>query len=257
MADIIALANQKGGVGKTTTAVNLGAGLANLGNQVLLVDIDAQGNATSGVGIAKSSISKDIYDVLVNEEPIADVILHTSHKNLDIAPATIQLSGAEIELTAQIARETRLLDALKVIQDQYDFILVDCPPSLGLLTINAFTASNSILIPVQSEYYALEGLSQLLNTIQLVRKHFNPNLKIEGVLLTMYDARTNLGHQVNEEVKKYFKDNVYETIIPRNVRLSEAPSHGLPIMDYDPKSTGAKVYSQLAKEVAAAHGKQK
>lgn len=257
MADIIALANQKGGVGKTTTAVNLGAGLANLGNQVLLVDIDAQGNATSGVGIAKSSISKDIYDVLVNEEPIADVILHTSHKNLDIAPATIQLSGAEIELTAQIARETRLLDALKAIQDQYDFILVDCPPSLGLLTINAFTASNSILIPVQSEYYALEGLSQLLNTIQLVRKHFNPNLKIEGVLLTMYDARTNLGHQVNEEVKKYFKDNVYETIIPRNVRLSEAPSHGLPIMDYDPKSTGAKVYSQLAKEVAAAHGKQK
>ncbi|WP_203651023.1 ParA family protein [Secundilactobacillus yichangensis] len=257
MADIIALANQKGGVGKTTTAVNLGAGLANLGNRVLLVDIDAQGNATSGVGIAKSSISKDIYDVLVNEEPIADVILHTSHKDLDIAPATIQLSGAEIELTAQIARETRLLDALKVIQDQYDFILVDCPPSLGLLTINAFTASNSILIPVQSEYYALEGLSQLLNTIQLVRKHFNPNLKIEGVLLTMYDARTNLGHQVNEEVKKYFKDNVYETIIPRNVRLSEAPSHGLPIMDYDPKSTGAQVYSQLAKEVAAAHGKQK
>ncbi|GAX03994.1 chromosome partitioning protein ParA [Secundilactobacillus pentosiphilus] len=257
MADIIALANQKGGVGKTTTAVNLGAGLANLGNHVLLVDIDAQGNATSGVGIAKSSISKDIYDVLVNEEPIADVILHTSHKDLDIAPATIQLSGAEIELTAQIARETRLLDALKAIQDQYDFILVDCPPSLGLLTINAFTASNSILIPVQSEYYALEGLSQLLNTIQLVRKHFNPNLKIEGVLLTMYDARTNLGHQVNEEVKKYFKDNVYETIIPRNVRLSEAPSHGLPIMDYDPKSTGAQVYSQLAKEVAAAHGKQK
>ncbi|GAX08021.1 chromosome partitioning protein ParA [Secundilactobacillus silagincola] len=257
MADIIALANQKGGVGKTTTSVNLGAGLANLGNRVLLVDIDAQGNATSGVGIAKSSISKDIYDVLVNEEPITDVILHTSHKNLDIVPATIQLSGAEIELTSQIARETRLLDAVKTIQDQYDFILVDCPPSLGLLTINAFTASNSILIPVQSEYYALEGLSQLLNTIQLVRKHFNPNLKIEGVLLTMYDARTNLGHQVNEEVKKYFKDNVYETIIPRNVRLSEAPSHGLPIMDYDPKSTGAKVYSQLAKEVAAAHGKQK
>lgn len=257
MADIIALANQKGGVGKTTTAVNLGAGLANLGSHVLLVDIDAQGNATSGVGIAKSSISKDIYDVLVNEEPIADVILHTKHQNLDIVPATIQLSGAEIELTAQIARETRLLDAIKTIQDQYDFILVDCPPSLGLLTINAFTASNSILIPVQSEYYALEGLSQLLNTIQLVRKHFNPDLKIEGVLLTMYDARTNLGKQVNEEVKKYFKDRVYETIIPRNVRLSEAPSHGLPIMDYDPKSTGAKVYSQLAKEVAAAHGKQK
>lgn len=257
MADIIALANQKGGVGKTTTAVNLGAGLANLGHRVLLVDIDAQGNATSGVGIAKSAITKDIYDVLVNEEPIADVILHTSHKDLDIAPATIQLSGAEIELTAQIARETRLMDALKAVKDQYDFILVDCPPSLGLLTINAFTACNSILIPVQSEYYALEGLSQLLNTIQLVRKHFNPDLKIEGVLLTMFDARTNLGRQVNEEVKKYFKDKVYETIIPRNVRLSEAPSHGLPITDYDPKSTGAIVYTQLAKEVAAAHGKQK
>ncbi len=178
MADIIALANQKGGVGKTTTGVNLGAGLANLGNRVLIVDIDAQGNATSGVGIAKSAITKDIYDVLVNEEPITDVILHTSHKGLDIAPATIQLSGAEIELTAQIARETRLLGALKAVSDQYDFILVDCPPSLGLLTINAFTASNSILIPVQSEYYALEGLSQLLNTIQLVRKHFNLILRL-------------------------------------------------------------------------------
>lgn len=257
MADIIALANQKGGVGKTTTGVNLGAGLANLGNRVLIIDIDAQGNATSGVGIAKSSIDKDIYDVLVNEEPLQDVILHTTHKDLDIAPATIQLSGAEIELTSQIARETRLLDAVKTIGDDYDFILIDCPPSLGLLTINAFTASNSILIPVQSEYYALEGLSQLLNTIQLVRKHFNPDLKIEGVLLTMYDARTKLGHQVNDEVKKYFKDKVYKTIIPRNVRLSEAPSHGVPIMDYDAKSTGAIVYTELAKEVAAAHGKQK
>lgn len=257
MADIIALANQKGGVGKTTTGVNLGAGLANLGNRVLIIDIDAQGNATSGVGIAKSSITKDIYDVLVNEEPIKDVILHTTHKDLDIAPATIQLSGAEIELTSQIARETRLLDAVKTIGDDYDFILIDCPPSLGLLTINAFTASNSILIPVQSEYYALEGLSQLLHTIQLVRKHFNPDLKIEGVLLTMFDARTKLGHQVNDEVKKYFKDKVYKTIIPRNVRLSEAPSHGVPIMDYDAKSTGAIVYTELAKEVAAAHGKQK
>ncbi|KRL78443.1 ParA family protein [Secundilactobacillus paracollinoides] len=257
MADIIALANQKGGVGKTTTGVNLGAGLANLGNRVLIIDIDAQGNATSGVGIAKSSINKDIYDILVNEEPLQDVILHTTHKDLDIAPATIQLSGAEIELTSQIARETRLLDAVKTIGDDYDFILIDCPPSLGLLTINAFTASNSILIPVQSEYYALEGLSQLLNTIQLVRKHFNPDLKIEGVLLTMYDARTKLGHQVNDEVKKYFKDKVYKTIIPRNVRLSEAPSHGVPIMDYDAKSTGAIVYTELAKEVAAAHGKQK
>ncbi|WP_282801961.1 ParA family protein [Secundilactobacillus kimchicus] len=255
MAIIIALANQKGGVGKTTTGVNLGAGLASLNNHVLIVDIDAQGNATSGVGVQKSAIDKDIYDVLVNEEPIKNVVIHTQHAGLDIAPATIQLSGAEVELTSQIARETRLQEALKAVRDDYDYILIDCPPSLGLLTINAFTACDSILIPVQSEYYALEGLSQLFNTIQLVRKHFNPDLRIEGVLLTMYDARTNLGRQVNEEVKKYFKEKVYNTIIPRNVRLSEAPSHGLPIIDYDPKSTGAKVYTDLAKEVAAAHGK--
>lgn len=192
--------------------------------------------------------------MLVNEEPMAETIVHTSHEGLDIVPATIQLSGAEIELTPQMARETRLKAALDVVKDQYDFVLIDCPPSLGLITINAFTASNSILIPVQSEYYALEGLSQLLNTIQLVKKHFNPNLKIEGVLLTMYDARTNLGEQVNTEVRKYFKDEVYDTIIPRNVRLSEAPSYGLPIMDYDPKSKGAEKYMNLAKEVLANHG---
>ena len=254
MTYVIALANQKGGVGKTTTAVNLGAGMASMGKKILLVDADAQGNATSGVGVSKADITKDIYDVLVNEEPMAETIVHTSHEGLDIVPATIQLSGAEIELTPQMARETRLKAALDAVKNQYDFVLIDCPPSLGLITINAFTASNSILIPVQSEYYALEGLSQLLNTIQLVKKHFNPNLKIEGVLLTMFDARTNLGEQVNTEVRKFFKDEVYDTIIPRNVRLSEAPSYGLPIMDYDPKSKGAEKYMNLAKEVLANHG---
>lgn len=257
MGTVISLANQKGGVGKTTTAVNLGADLATQGKKVLLVDADAQGNATSGVGLSKQKINKDVYDVLVNEEPIENVILHSSHQNLDIVPATIQLSGAEIELTPMMARETRLKSALDSISDQYDYILIDCPPSLGLITINAFTASNSILIPVQSEYYALEGLSQLLNTIGLVQKHFNPNLKIEGVLLTMFDSRTNLGAQVNSEVRKFFKDKVYTTVIPRNVRLSEAPSHGLPIIDYDAKSKGAKVYMELTKEVLAAHDQQK
>ena len=255
MGRVIALANQKGGVGKTTTSINLGACLAKLGQKVLLIDADAQGNATSGLGIRKADIKADVYDVLVNEVPMTDVIIHTSRKNLDIVPATIQLAGAEIELTSQMAREKRLADAVVPIRDSYDYILIDCPPSLGMLTINAFTACDTILIPVQSEYYALEGLSQLLNTIQLVQKHFNPNLKIEGVLLSMLDARTNLGNEVVEEVKRFFKDKVYQTIIPRNVRLSEAPSHGMSIIDYDPSSRGAKEYMALAKEVLAAHGK--
>ncbi|MDT6981370.1 AAA family ATPase [Levilactobacillus zymae] len=255
MGYIIALANQKGGVGKTTTGVNLGAALATNGKKVLLVDTDAQGNATSGVGIQKASIQREIYNVLVDEIPIRDTILPTQHPGLDIVPATIQLSGAEIELTPMMARETRLKAALDEVRDDYDYILIDCPPSLGLLTINAFTAADSILIPVQSEYYALEGLTQLLNTVKLVQKHFNRNLKIEGVLLTLYDARTNLGKQVNAEVKKYFQNKVYDTIIPRNVQLAEAPSHGMPIIDYAPKSKGAEVYTELAKEVLAAHGK--
>ncbi|CAI2563274.1 Sporulation initiation inhibitor protein Soj [Apilactobacillus kunkeei] len=254
MGHVISLANQKGGVGKTTTSVNLGADLATMGKRVLLIDADAQGNATSGVGIQKSDIQKDIYDILVNEEPISEAIIPSKHERLDIVPATIQLSGADIELTPQMARETRLLNALKSVSDQYDYVLVDCPPSLGLITVNAFTASDSILIPVQTEYYALEGLSQLLNTVQLVKKHFNPDLDVEGVLLTMYDSRTKLGRQVNDEVRKYFGDKVYDTIITRNVRLSEAPSYGLPIIDYDPNSKGSELYMQFAKEVLAAHG---
>lgn len=251
MVRIISVANQKGGVGKTTTTVNLGASLAYLGKKVLLVDIDAQGNATSGVGIRKPDVKEDIYDILVNEVDIKETILSTSRENLFIVPATLQLAGAEIELTSMMARESRLKLALDEIKDDYDYILIDCPPSLGHLTINAFTASDSILIPVQCEYYALEGLSQLLNTVRLVQKHFNPDLAIEGVLLTMFDARTNLGAEVVEEVRRYFQEKVYETVIPRNVRLSEAPSHGLSIIDYDIRSKGAEVYQALAKEVLA------
>ncbi len=251
MARIISVANQKGGVGKTTTTVNLGACLAYFGKKILLVDIDAQGNATSGLGVRKSDVEKDIYDILVNETPVKEVVLPSSRENLWVVPATIQLAGAEIELTSQMARESRLKQALEKVKDDYDYILIDCPPSLGHLTINAFTASDSILIRVQCEYYALEGLSQLLNTVRLVQKHFNPELKIEGVLLTMLDARTNLGYEVVDEVKKYFRERVYKTIIPRNIRLSEAPSHGLSIIDYDARSRGAEVYLELAKEVLA------
>ena len=249
MAQIIAVANQKGGVGKTTTTVNLGASLAYAGKKVLLIDMDAQGNATSGLGVRKGEVNKDIYDVLINEEPLEDVILSSSRENLSMVPATIQLAGAEVELTSLMARETRLKRAVETVEDQYDYILIDCPPSLGHLTINAFTASDSVLIPVQCEYYALEGLSQLLNTVRLVQKHFNKDLKVEGVLLTMLDARTNLSFEVVNEVKKYFREKVYQTIIPRNIRLSEAPSYGLSIIDYDLKSKGAEVYQELAKEV--------
>ncbi len=249
MTRTIAIANQKGGVGKTTTTVNLGASLAKLGYKVLVIDIDAQGNATSGLGIRKAEIEQDIYNVLIDDFPLQDVILPTSRENMWVAPASIELAGAEVELTNMQRRESRLKMAIAQVKSSYDFILIDCPPSLGHLTINAFTASNSVLIPVQAEYYALEGLSQLLNTIRLVQKHFNSDLLIEGVLMTMYDARTNLSHDVVAEVKKYFHEKVYKTIIPRNVRLSEAPSYGLSIVDYDPKSKGAEVYAQLAEEV--------
>ena len=251
MAKVISIANQKGGVGKTTTSVNLGACLAHIGKKVLLVDIDPQGNATSGMGVEKADVNQCVYNVLVEDVDVKQVILPTSEENFDIIPATIQLAGAEIELVPTISREVRLKRALDTVKNQYDYILIDCPPSLGLLTLNSLTASDSIIIPVQCEYYALEGLSQLLSTVRLVQKHLNKNLAIEGVLLTMLDARTNLGLQVIEEVKKYFQDRVYKSIIPRNVRLSEAPSHGKPIITYDPKSRGAEVYLELAKEVIA------
>ncbi|WP_153461463.1 ParA family protein [Sediminibacillus terrae] len=251
MGKVIAIANQKGGVGKTTSAVNLSACLAYLNYKVLLVDIDPQGNATSGVGINKADMEQCIYNVLVEDLEAEKVCVPTTVENLDIIPATIQLAGAEIELVPTISREVRLKKAIDSVKDEYDYVIIDCPPSLGLLTINSLTAADTVLIPVQCEYYALEGLSQLLNTIRLVQKHLNKELMIEGVLLTMLDARTNLGIQVIEEVKKYFQDKVYQSIIPRNIRLGEAPSHGQPIIIYDPKSRGADVYLDLAKEVIA------
>ena len=246
---IIAIANQKGGVGKTTTSVNLSACLAHLGKKVLLIDADPQGNATSGVGINKGEVKYCIYNILIDDVDVKDVLLSTKVENLDVIPATISLAGAEIELVSTISREVRMKHAIEKTKEMYDYVIIDCPPSLGLLTINALTASDAIIIPVQCEYYALEGLSQLLSTIRLVQKHLNEDLMIDGVLLTMFDARTNLGIQVIEEVKKYFQDKVYKTIIPRNVRLSEAPSHGEPVIIYDPKSRGADAYLELAKEV--------
>lgn len=251
MSKIIAIANQKGGVGKTTTSVNLGAGLASIGKKVLLIDIDPQGNTTSGVGVNKADVENCIYDVLINEVDPKEAIVATMVEGLNIIPATIQLAGAEIELVPTISREVRLKRAISQVKDQYDYVIIDCPPSLGILTINSLTAADSVLIPIQCEYYALEGLSQLLNTVRLVQKHLNTSLQIEGVLLTMFDARTNLGIQVIEEVKKYFQQKVYKTVIPRNVRLSEAPSHGQSIITYDPRSKGAEVYLELAKEVVS------
>jgi len=249
LSKIIAITNQKGGVGKTTTTVNLGACLATLGKKVLLVDIDPQGNTTSGIGINKADVYHCIYDVLINDVHPKDAIVDTNIENLKIIPATIQLAGAEVELVPTISRELRLKKSLQLVRHLFDYILIDCPPSLGILTVNSLTASDSVIIPIQCEYYALEGLSQLLNTVRLVQKHLNTSLQIEGVLLTMFDARTNLGIQVIEEVKKYFQQKVYRTVIPRNVRLSEAPSHGQAIITYDPRSKGAEVYLELAKEV--------
>ena len=247
MGKIIAIANQKGGVGKTTTSVNLSALLAKKGKKVVLIDADPQGNATSGLGVEKD-VEKSLYDVLINEEPVAGTLQDTVEKNLKLCPSNMNLAGAEVELVSQMSREHRLKEQLEGIKDKFDYIFIDCPPSLGLITLNSFTAADSVLIPVQCEYYALEGLGQLLNTINLVKKHLNKSLEIEGALLTMYDIRTNLSNQVVKEVKKYFDDRVYKTVIPRNVRLSEAPSFGMPITMYDPKSKGARSYEKLAKE---------
>ena len=248
MARVISIANQKGGVGKTTTAVNLSACLAERGKKVLLIDIDPQGNATSGLGIEVHE-DKSIYNVLVDDMDIAETVVHTMVKKLDVCPANINLAGAEIELVSMVSRENRLKDAVEKIKENYDYILIDCPPSLGLITLNAFTASDSVLVPIQCEYYALEGLGQLINTIKLVQKRLNQDLIVEGVILTMYDARTNLSTQVAREVEKYFGNKVFQTIIPRNIRLSEAPSHGIPITLYDNESKGAETYKKLAKEL--------
>ena len=247
MGKIISVANQKGGVGKTTTTVNLGTILAKKGKKVLLIDADPQGNATSGLGVEKE-VEFSTYDVLVNETVIEDTIQDTMIKSLKICPSNINLAGAEVELVSMMSREQRLKEKLDEIKDKFDYILIDCPPSLGLITLNSFTASDSVLIPVQCEYFALEGLGQLLNTINLVKKHLNKEIQIEGALLTMYDIRTNLSNQVVKEVKKYFDNKVYKTVIPRNVRLSEAPSYGMPIIEYDPKSKGAKSYVKFTKE---------
>ncbi|MBS3943647.1 MAG: ParA family protein [Dethiobacter sp.] len=249
MSRVIAVANQKGGVGKTTTAVNLSAALSTLGEKVLLLDIDPQGNATSGMGIKKKEVKACIYDALINGLPLETVAIPSQWDNLDVIPATIQLAGAEIELVPTVSREVKLKQSLASIKSKYTRIIIDCPPSLGLLTLNALTAADGIIIPIQCEYYALEGLGQLMNTISLVRRHLNESLKIEGIVLTMYDSRTNLSEQVVDEVKRHFRELMFTTIIQRNVRLSEAPSHGLHILEYDPRSKGAELYLALAKEV--------
>lgn len=247
MGKIIAVANQKGGVGKTTTTVNLSTILAKRGKKVLLIDTDPQGNATSGLGVEKE-LELSTYDLLITDVKATKVIQETAIKNLEICPSNINLAGAEVQLVTMMSREQRMKEKLDEIKDDYDFIIIDCPPSLGLITLNAFTASDSVLIPVQCEYYALEGLGQLLNTIELVKKHLNKRLRIEGALLTMYDIRTNLSNQVVKEVKRFFDNRVYRTVIPRNVRVSEAPSYGMPITIYDPHSKGAKSYEKFAKE---------
>jgi chromosome partitioning protein len=251
---VVALANQKGGVGKSTTAINLAAALAFQDQRVLLIDLDPQGNASSGLGIDRGSIEISIYDVLLKESPLEDAIEPTSVRNLFVVPATIDLAGAEIELVSMFSRETRLGAAIGELDDDYDIVLIDCPPSLGLLTVNALTAAEEVLIPIQCEYYALEGLSQLLRNVELVSSNLNPKLKVSGVVLTMYDGRTKLSREVAEQVRDYFGDVAFSTVIPRSVRLSEAPSYGEPIEAFDPMSRGAIAYRQLGREFLDRHG---
>ena len=246
---ILAICNQKGGVGKTTTSINLAASLAHLKNKVLLIDTDPQANATSGVGVDKATISQSIYNILVDEVDINDVIVKTAYENLDIVPSSIALAGAEVELVSAISREQRMKNAISEIKEDYDYVVIDCPPSLGLITLNSLTAADGVIIPVQTEYYALEGLSQLMNTFNIVRKHLNSKLDIFGVLLTMTDSRTNISNQVAEQVRDHFKEKAFDTVIARTVRLSEAPSFGEPIIEYAKNSNGAKQYVSLAKEV--------
>lgn len=255
MAKIIAIANQKGGVGKTTTAVNLSACVAETGKRVLLIDADPQGNSTSGLGVDKNAAMHSTYDIMINEVPVSEAALPTMIDTLRILPSHIGLAGAEIELVGMMAREQVLKRALDTVRGDYDYIFIDCPPSLGLLTLNALNAADTLLVPIQCEFFALEGLSQLMNTVKLVRKNLNPQLDVEGVVLTMYDSRTNLSVQVVEEVKKFFRNKVYETIIPRSVRLGEAPSFGLPITKYAGNSTGAVAYRALANELMDKEGK--
>ena len=249
MGRIIAVANQKGGVGKTTTAINLSACLAEQGEKVLVIDMDPQGNTTSGFGVDKNDLDNTIYELLIGESEAQECILPNVIENLSLIPSNVNLSGAEIELIGVDHKEYILKEQIHPLRDQYDFIIIDCPPSLSILTINSMTTADSVLVPIQCEYYALEGLSQLMHTITLVKKRLNPDLEMEGVVFTMFDARRNLSLQVVENVRANLKDNVYKTIIPRNVRLAEAPSHGMPINLYDPRSTGAESYRMLAEEV--------
>lgn len=255
MGKIIAVANQKGGVGKTTTVINLSACLGQRGKKVLVIDSDPQGNTSSGLGFNTKEVSLGTYDCLVNGVLMEEAMVKTEYKNLFLCPGNISLAGAELELVDAENREYRLKEALKGVKDEFDFILIDCPPSLGLITLNALGAADSILIPIQCEYYALEGLAQLTHTVKMVKEGLNPDLKIEGILLTMFDTRTNLSVQVAEEVKKYFANTVYKTVIPRNVRLSEAPSYGMPIIAFDKNSKGALCYKKLANEVIAMNKK--
>ena len=248
MGKIISFSNQKGGVGKTTTCVNMAAYLAQAGKRVLLVDLDPQGNATTGLGFSKGALKKSVYNVIIEDEAVKDNVLETELEGLYLLPANIDLAGAEVDLVYKKNRDKVLRAALTPVKDAFDYILIDCPPSLGLLTINALTAADSAIIPIQSEYYALEGLSQLMNTISLVRQHLNKSLKVEGVVLTMYDGRSLISKQIAAEIKKYFSKKLYEIVIPRNIRLSEAPSHGKPILLHDPKCMGARAYAALTEE---------